>query len=131
VAFVSALGRILDKLLGQRRQRHHVTVRVHRRMLDASHEREAYVISVWNESLEQSVTVTHVWVETPTKISVLTKRLPVTIAPGQEWETWIEARELPPGTADVEHVVRVAFGDDIVIAPVRHEPVAQAGFQPD
>ena len=110
------MTRILDKLFPWRRRRVDVRVRVHRAALPAPHRADAYFIDVLNASPEQSVTVTHVWLETALKISVLTRPLPATVAPGQQWETWIEARELPPGTAGVERLARVALADDTVIA---------------
>jgi hypothetical protein len=78
-------------------------------------EREAYVISVRNASRE-SVTVSEVWLQTAVRISVSTRPLPVTIEPGEQWETWIEPRELPPGTAGVERLARVGLIDGRVIS---------------
>ena len=99
-------------------------------MLVAPYQGEAYFINVLNASPERSVTITHVWLETAVKMAVSTKPLPATVPPGQQWETWIETRELPPGTVDVEQLARVALADDTVIASVPREGVPPAGFVP-
>ncbi len=127
---VSTLIRLLERLLAWRRRRVDVRVRVHRALLGAPHKGEAYFINVLNASFERPATLTHGWVETPTKISVFTRPLPVAIPAGGQWETWIETRELPPGTADVEHLVRIALADDTVIASAPRKGAPLAGFLP-
>lgn len=62
------------------------------------------------------VTVTQVWLATAVRISVSTRPLPVTIGPGEQWETSIEIRELPPGTGGIERLARVALTDGRVIS---------------
>jgi hypothetical protein len=88
-------------------------VRVHRAP-PAGRESEAYVITVLNAS-RGSVTVREVWLQAALRISVSTRPLPVTIGSGEQWETWIEPRELPPGTAGVERLARVGLADGRVI----------------
>jgi len=125
---VSTLTWFLDKLFARRRhQRNDVRVQVHRATLVAPEQGDAYFITVLNTSPERSVTITNVWLETAVKISVLTRPLPVAIEQGQHWETWIEARELPPGTTDVEHLARVALADDTVIASRPREDLPAGG----
>ena len=110
------LGRILDRILGQGRLREaDVLVHLMQGALAAVQGRDAYLIEVVNAS-ERPVTVTHVWIEIPTRLSVLTRQLPVTIPPGERWETWIETRELPPAPVDAEPAAFVAFGDETVVA---------------
>jgi hypothetical protein len=105
---------ILDRLFPGRRR---VLVRVRSGTLPAPQGAEAYFIEVANASPRQPVTVERVWLESPVKISVTTRPLPVTIGPGEGWETWIESRELMPGTTGVERLVRVALADGTVIRP--------------
>jgi hypothetical protein len=62
------------------------------------------------------VTVTEVWLQAALRISISTRPLPVTIGPGEQWETWIEQRELPPGTTGVEQLARVGLTDGQVIS---------------
>jgi hypothetical protein len=91
-----------------------VSVRVHRGPLE-SDERDAYVITVRNDT-RRAITLTEAWLTTGLRISISTRPLPVTIGPGEQWETWIEARELPPGTAGVEHLARIGLADGRVVA---------------
>jgi hypothetical protein len=112
---VSGLSSVLDKLLPWRRRRVDVRVGVRGGTLPAAGSADAYFIAVSNASPKRPVTVTHVWLETAVKISVTTRPLPVTIAPGERWETWIDARELMPGTEGVERLARVALADDTIV----------------
>jgi hypothetical protein len=125
----SAVGyvrRLLGTISGRRRRKVDIRVGVHRG-LAGPHRADAYVITVLNLSPERSVTIAHVWLEAVVKMPVLTRRLPVTVAAGEQWETWIEARELPPGTTDVEHRVRVVLDDDTVIALASRGAVSPTG----
>jgi hypothetical protein len=88
-------------------------VRVHHGQ-PAGGQGEAYVITVLNSS-QGPVTVAEVWLQAGLRISISTRPLPVTIGPGEHWETWIEPRELPPGTTGVERLARVGLIDGHVI----------------
>lgn len=119
------LSRILDRRRGTDREAE-ILVHLHRSGLGAVQGRDAYLIEVVNASAEHPATVTHVWIETPTRLSVLTRPLPVTIPPGEQWETWIETRELPPAPVGAKPRACVAFGDETVVASTlsEHEPPA-------
>jgi hypothetical protein len=110
---VGALARLLDTVLPGRRRR--VRVRVRRDALRSGVE--AYVVEVENASPGKPITVTRVWLETAVKVAITTRPLPVTIEPGERWETWIEARELMPGTTGVDRLARVALSDGTVVRP--------------
>jgi hypothetical protein len=86
---------------------------------------DCYYLNVWNTSSRRGVKVTHVWVELPggSYVAVLTKPLPVVVAPEHQWETWIDAAYCPADT-DVEYAARARLSDRrvIVSVPRRHVP---------
>lgn len=134
----------LDHLLRRHEQRTEVRLRVHRALLLAprlSRERytqgysappedkDCYFLNVWNASPQRRVQVTHVWVETPGHLAVLTRPLPVTIEPGEQWETWVEATDLPGGLV-VEEVARAQLADGTVLRSEPRLDVPPAGAVP-
>ena len=129
---MGTLSRLIDRLLRHRPPRIDVHVRVHRAMLSDPYAGEAYFVNVLNTSPQQSITVTHVLFDAAgTQISVLTRPLPATVLPGEQWETWISPSELPPGSIDVEHSFRVVLADDSVVASAPRENAPPADSVPD
>jgi len=107
-----------------------VQVRVHRALLLSDPRRPScYFVNVINRSRVSEVTVTHVWFETDPRRHVLTRR-PGPIAPLSQWETWIEADELPFSLTLYEWLARVQRGDDRVIESVPRSDVPEVGYVP-
>ena len=107
-----------------------VQVRVHRALLLSDPRRPScYFVNVINRSRVSEVTVTHVWFETDPRRHVLTRR-PGPIAPRSQWETWIEADELPFSLTRYEWLARVQLGDDTVVESVPRSEVPQVGYVP-
>ncbi len=126
-----------DRLLDRRRKRTEVHLRVHRAVLTILNGQplaqplDAYFLNVWNASPEQTVQVTHVYIETPGgQLGVLVKPLPVTIAPRHEWETWLPVGSVPAGV-DVEHAARARIGDGTIIESVPRVDVPTSGAVPN
>jgi hypothetical protein len=107
-----------------------VQARVHWALLLSDPRRPGcYFVNVINRSRVSEVTVTHVWFETDPRRHVLTRR-PGPIAPLSQWETWIEADELPFSPMRYEWLARVQLGDDTVIESVPRSHVPEVGYVP-
>jgi hypothetical protein len=85
---------------------------------------------VLNASPSRPVGITHVWIETTPPIHVTTRKPPDRLGPDQQWETWIELRDLPPDTGDVTTLARVQLATGAVIESVARHGVPPAGFVP-
>jgi hypothetical protein len=108
-----------------------VEVRVHQAiLLTDPRQPSCYFVNIHNASPEREVTVTHVWFATAPEVHVGTKPLPKRIAPGDQWETWVEASALPAGAEDVETLARAKLADGTVISSTPREDVPAAGYVP-
>jgi len=122
----STFARLVDRFFSRRDQPADVRVRVRRARRMASSTADAYFVTVANTSPEE-VTIRHVLFDAAgTMITLLTTPLPATVAPGQQWETWIDERELPPGFVDVEYSFLVILADDSLLASTPHEETPAA-----
>lgn len=90
---------------------------------------ECYFLNVLNGSPERTVTVTHVWIEGEPHVAVMTRPLPATIPPDQQWETWIRVDAVPQGTV-VERAGRAQLADGNVIRAEPRTDVPPAGYVP-
>ena len=107
-----------------------VQVRVHRGFLLTDHRTPScYFVNVMNRSRVSEVTATHIWFETDPRKHVLMRR-PGPIAPLSQWETWIEADELPFSLVLYEWLARVRLADDRVIESVPRTDVPEVGYVP-
>ena len=115
-----------------RRSLQDVQVRVHEAVLLSDPRKPScYFVNVLNASPEREIQVTHVWfeIDPQTQKHVLT-RPPGRVAARSQWETWIEAAELPFTLTRPERLARVKLGDGSVIHSQPREDVPAAGFVP-
>jgi hypothetical protein len=107
-----------------------VQVRVHPALLLSDPQTpRCYFVNVINRSRVSEIRVTHVWFETDPRTHVLTRR-PGSIAPLSQWETWIEADELPFSLTLYEWLARVQLGDERVIESFPRSDVPEVGYVP-
>ncbi len=107
-----------------------VLVRVHIAFLTSDpREPVCWFVNVVNRSRVHDTTGTRVWFETVPRTHVLTLK-PGRVAPSSQWETWIEAHELPFSLTKYEWLARVQLADDRVIESVPRENVPEVGFVP-
>ncbi len=107
-----------------------VHVRVHIAFLTSDPRKPVcWFVNVINRSRVYDITVTHVWFETVPRTHVLTRK-PGRVAPSSQWETWIEAHELPFSLTKYEWLARIQLADDRVIESVPRENVPEVGFVP-
>lgn len=107
-----------------------VRVRVHRGVLYAPGQPEAWFVNVLNASPIRPAAITHVWLVTEPETPVLTRKPPSELSPGHEWETWILVADVPATTEDVHTLARVRLTTGDVIPSVPREDVPRAGFVP-
>lgn len=84
--------------------------------------RDCWFISVTHVSGEENVEITAVWFECAPRrfVERRQRRLPVTLRPGESWDTWIEVEKLPEDVRDEAHALaRVRLATGTVLTPQR------------
>jgi len=82
--------------------------------------RDCWFISVTNVATNESLEITAVWFETAPRrfLDRRQRRLPVTVRPGDTWDTWIEVEKLPDDVRENAHALaRVRLGTGTVLTP--------------
>jgi hypothetical protein len=102
-----------------------VAVRVHKAFL---RETPVYCVDILNASPEREVTVTHVSFATDPAVPVIKEKLPVRIAPVDQWETWIEADKLPDSRKATETLARAVLADGTVVCSTARDDVPEVGL---
>ena len=101
-----------------------VAVRVNKAAFTTDPQRTpCYFVNILNTSPEQ-VTVTDIWFATNPAVHVLAKKMPVRIAPNDQWETWIAANQLPDDTEAPETLAAAALADGTVVSSEPGDDVA-------
>jgi len=73
------------------------SVRAHLACFINAPDRPALFINVVNHSFEREVEVTHVWLESASRVHALQQQrpLPVRLRPSESWETWVFLADVP------------------------------------
>lgn len=126
----SVLTWLADHLIRRHEKRLDVRLRVHAGYF----QRDAaqvphWFLNVWNASPERPATVTHVWIESEPRVYVQSKKLPVTIPPEQEWETYLPVVQVPAGV-DAQTMARARLTGDVVVESEPRLAVPEAGYVP-
>lgn len=126
------LQTILDWLFKLLRLRQSVGVLCHQAVLLPAGP-ECYFINVTNLSPERDATITHVWMDCGTQISILnpSRPLPHRLKPEDTWETWIEINRLPlPFRNNAFECGRVRLSNGRVIKSKQNTTVPAVGYVP-
>jgi hypothetical protein len=114
---------LVEGLAKRRADEQRVRVRVRRAPWQADARgsgRDCWFISVTNVGTNESLEITAVWFETAPRrfVDRRQRRLPVTVRPGDTWDTWIEVEKLPDAVREDAHALaRVRLGTGTVLTP--------------
>lgn len=122
------------------KRKNEVLVRVHVASFTNDPEKKYYFINILNFSENQSTIVHEVWHRCGINVINASRPLPVVIQPMEQWETWIDVKELlekvPPGTWTTYSPyeafrVKLFFVDKIIfLTSKKRENVPSYGIPP-
>lgn len=82
--------------------------------------RDCYFITAMNLASDEAVEITAVWFESDPRrfVERRQRRLPVTLKPGDSWETWLEVEKLPECIREsASEFARVRLATGTVLTP--------------
>jgi hypothetical protein len=116
---------LVEGLAKRREDEQRVRLIVHRAAWHADGRapgRDCWFVTATNTTASESVEITAVWLESAPRrfVERRQRRLPVTLRPGETWDTWIETEKLPETVRDEAHaLLRVRLGTGTVLTPQR------------
>jgi hypothetical protein len=114
---------LIEGLAKRREDEKRLRVMVHRgpwHIDSRTPARDCWFITATNIASDEPVEITAVWFECAPRrfVERRQRRLPVTLRPGETWDTWIEVEKLPDDVRENAHsLARVRVGTGTVLTP--------------